>query len=441
MIQIDHKTKSILERTWNRKSAQASMERWLSVCEYEGWGRCPENLDLLVQVFGASWYFTRFIFFRGREIAKYFDHDNNNDFSTEKLRNRMLSHAGISDPAQCFDNLRISKNESMLQLLLAQLKGQYDQEQTEAALTNLAEATLWCALQLLMRDNQNSFEDISIIAMGRMAGREMNYGSDLDLIFLYSPDTQSDSTAMTRQIQALLRYIALPAPCGTLYDIDMRLRPHGSSGTLISPAQYFIEYHNAERPVWERQMMTRCRSVIDNNNLAQQSIDAIAPAIYRKYDEDNLRTEIVHMRKRVQTELGNPRGKYEIKRGVGGIMDIDFLTHFLQLLHGHTDKNLQTPSTRMALRKLENTGIIKETLCNDLLEAYNFLKKIEGCLRLTDLKSISTFSQDVNGVHVLARAMGYIDEDFDRAAHKFLENYQKVTQGVRRNFISILGEV
>ena len=440
MIRVDQQTKAALERAWNSKAAQASMERWLSICQSEGWGQCPENMGLLAQVFGASWYFTRFIFFRGKEVTSYFDHDDKNDFSIEILKNRLLPRIETSDLAQRLDGLRISKNEAMLQILLAQLKGQFDQERTEKALTNLAEATLWCSLQLLVQDRKYFFEDVAILAMGRMAGWEMNFGSDLDLIFLYSAESQVDSTGIARQIQTLLRHIALPAPCGTLYEIDMRLRPHGSSGTLISPVSYFIEYHKAERAVWERQMMTRCRPIVENS-LSQQSIDAITPAIYREYDEGYLRTEILQMRKRVQAELGSPRGKYEIKRGAGGIMDIDFLTHFLQLLHGCRNRHLRTPSTRMALRQLVSAGIINKKSCEDLLAAYDFLKKIEGSLRLMDLKNISAFPQDVSGVHVLARAMGYIDADHDNAALNFLNKYLEITGNVRQHFINILGEI
>ncbi len=441
MMHIDAATQSALDLAWDKKAAEMNMGRWLSVCDTEGWGRCPENLPLLASLFGASWYFTRFVFFRGNKLAKYFDQTDKTDFSVETLRQSILQELTIEVLDDELDGLRIAKNEVMLQVLVGQLTGDLNQEQIEQALSNLAEATLWCAIQIhgIVQDDLET--QIGILAMGRMAGREMNFGSDLDLIFLFPGDSLDSSAIVSRRVQKLMRHIALLSPYGTLYEIDMRLRPHGTSGTLISSASYFIQYHNERRAIWERQMMTRCRPVIDANGMVKRSFEQITSSIYSEYDQEYLRTEIVHMRKHVQDKLGRPKGKYEIKRGIGGIMDIDFLTHYLQLLHGNTHKGLQTASTRTALRQLEKVGIIGEKVCNDLLSAYDFLKKIEGRLRVFDMKTISSFSQNVGDLHVLARAVGYLETDMDFAADRFMHDYLQATQTVREYFVTTLGEI
>ncbi len=440
-MHIDTATQSALDLAWDKKAAAMNMERWLSICDTEGWGRCPENLPLLASLFGASWYFTRFVFFRGNKLVKYFDQTDKTDFSVKTLRKLLLKKELAEVVDDELDSLRIAKNEMMLQVLVGQLTGDLNQEQIEQALSNLAEATLWCAIQIhgIAQDDLES--QIGILAMGRMAGREMNFGSDLDLIFLYPGQSLESSAIISGQIQKLLRHIALLSPYGTLYEIDMRLRPHGTSGTLISSVPYFTQYHNKKRAIWERQMMTRCRPIIDAGGMVQRSFEQITLSIYSEYDQDYLRKEIVHMRKRVQDELGRPKGKYEIKRGIGGIMDIDFLTHYLQLLHGNTHKGLQTASTRTALRQLGKAGIIGEKVCNDLLSAYDFLKMIEGRLRVFDMKTISSFSQNVGDLHVLARAMGYLETDVDNAADRFLNDYLQATQTVRKYFVTILGEI
>ncbi len=440
-MQIDTATRSALNLAWDKEAAEMNMERWLSVCEAEGWGRCPENLPLLAGLFGASWYFTRFVFFRGNKLAKYFDQANKTDFSVETLRQWLLQDQTTEALDDELDGLRIAKNEVMLQILLGQLAATLDQEQIEQALSNLSEATLWSTVQILGADQNGPEAQIGILAMGRMAGREMNFGSDLDLIFLYPGESMDSSAIVSRQIQKLMRHIALLSPYGMLYEIDMRLRPHGTSGTLISSAPYFIQYHNEKRAIWERQMMTRCRAIIDADGMARRALEQISSSIYGEYDQEHLKAEIVHMRKRVQEELGSSKGNYEIKRGVGGIMDIDFLTHFLQLLHGKTHKGLQTANTRAALRQLGKVGIISEKVCNDLLSAYDFLKQIEGRLRVFDMKAISSFSQNVGDVHVLARAMGYLETDMDNAAERFLNDYLQATQAVRQYFVTTLGEI
>lgn len=434
--------RAAVANAWQPDAAAANLDRWLSMCKREGWGDCPDNLPLLVQLFGASWYFTRLVFFRGPEIARYCDTPAFTGTSTAALLGELAAVDAGGDLEQRFDHLRLAKNEQMLRMVLSWLQGHLDQQHLEQALTCLAEASLQRAMGLLWQEDDPSVREIAVLAMGRMAGGEMNFGSDLDLIFLYQETPGTDPGALTRQIRLLLRHIALPAPAGILYEIDMRLRPHGTSGTLISPARYFIEYHSGAREVWERQMLTRCRPVVDRKSLAAQALTAISPSLYARHDPDHLRREILHMRKKVQDELGSPKGKYELKRGPGGIMDIDFLTHYLQLVHGHERTPLRTSSTRTALQRLAETGIITGAAARELLAAYDFLKRLEGVLRVADLKNISAFPVDAGdrGNQRLACAMGFTDSNRTTAVGKFLSHYQDITSTVRRHFIALVGE-
>ncbi|HKK16383.1 MAG TPA: hypothetical protein VJ981_06720, partial [Gammaproteobacteria bacterium] len=396
MTTITDKTiQSAICSAWDSKAAESNMERWLSLGEQQDWADSPDNCTLLTQLFGASWYFTRFVFFRGRDILDYFDRASRPELSMQGILAKLHEIPRTDDLEQEFEYLRINKNLVMLQIFLGSLRDDLDQQQQELALTNLAEATLHTTLDLLIGETVDSAAELSILAMGRMAGQEMNYGSDLDLIFLYDKASGQEQNDLIRKIQSLLRHIALPSAHGVLYEIDMRLRPHGTSGTLISPASYFIEYHQSEREIWERQMMTRCRPVLDQSGLATGSLQTIEPFIYGTFDEEHLRREIIAMRKRVQKELGNPKGKIEIKRGVGGIMDIDFLTHFLQLKYGHEHAKLKTSSTRHALQEAAELGLITGEQKDSLLKAYNYLKRIESALRVMDMKSISAFSSNV----------------------------------------------
>jgi len=430
-----------LNTTWDPESARLSMERWLSMCDRENWGKYPVNQNLLAMVFGASWYFTRFLFYRGNEITGYFDSPHKTDYSVESLCEQLVPISTSGKPEEKFEFLRIAKNELMLQIFLVSLGESFTQEEVEKALTHLAEAVLWCAIRILPAEKEFENIDLSILAMGRMAGNEMNFGSDLDLIFLYSGDSQEQFARLSRRVRLLLRNIALISPSGILYEVDMRLRPHGTSGTLISSAPYFINYHCEHREIWERQMMTRCRSVIDTSRLATHALEKIRNSIYGDYNEEFLKNEIIKMRKRVQNELGSPKDKYDIKRGVGGIMDIDFLTHYLQLQHGLNIKEVQSHSTRLILGQLELKGILDSGICKDLRDAYDFLKKLEGRLRVFDMKAISSFSKDVNNIHRLSRAMGFLGEDRNHAVQAFSDTFIEVTRRVRKHFVTILGEI
>ncbi len=433
--------KTAVALAWNPDAATSNLDRWLSVCHREEWNFAPENLPLLIKLFGASWYFTRLIFFRGREITHCFETLDTFDFTSGRLLDELRAACADGDLEQELDRLRLRKNEIMLQIFLLELDARLSRENIELALTRLSEAVLQVMFELLIRERRYQGPAPAILAMGRMAGREMNYGSDLDLIFLYNADASSDNTSLIRQIQMLLRHIALPTPCGILYEIDMRLRPHGTSGTLISPVHYFIEYHHGQREVWERQMMTRCRPVYDPDHLAATALEKIKCDVYAEHDSEHLRTQIVNMRARVEQELGSPKDKFEVKRGAGGIMDIDFLCHYLQLLHGHDNSSLQVPSTRTALRELANLGCISTKARDDLLHAYNYLKTIEGVLRVHDMKNVNAFPRDPGAVSVVARALGELHADPEQSGRNFLHTYVDTTRQVRRYFSELVGDI
>jgi glutamate-ammonia-ligase adenylyltransferase len=426
-----------LAKAWHQDVATSSLERWLALSEKNQWGRCPKNQDLLISLFGASWYFTRFVFFRGREIADIFDEPRTLDFTSASLLDDFMKMSPGTDQETQFEILKIRKNEIMLAILLAQLSGSHRQEEIESALTSLAEASLSCAIQILAADDVEITDNIAILSMGRMAGDEMNFGSDLDLIFLYPGGSQDFAYKISSFVRKLMRIIGLLSPAGLLYEVDMRLRPHGNSGLLVTGTQSFVDYHKGEREIWERQMMTRCRTVVDNGKIASSALAKIESSIYQKFDKKTLRAEIIEMRKLVVDELGSKQGTYDIKRGEGGIMDIDFLTHYLQLLHGHDDTSLRTSSTRTALRKLSAAGNIDNEVSKFLLEAYDYLKTIESHVRVFDMKSISTFPKDISKSVGLLRSMNYQDDNIENAAGQFMDDYRNMTQKTRNIFNEI----
>lgn len=438
---IDQNTRTALESAWHQDSAAASLERWLELRKQEHWGPIPQNLPLLVRVFGASWYFTRFVFYRGPAIVPWFDQENDQALSEVKIRARIRDIDTGPSPDQALEKLRIVKNEVMLCILLDELRGFLDQAALEQRLTVLAEETLACALRIYSREMAPELENrLAVFGMGRMAGEEMNFGSDLDLIFLYPGSSQAVLDRASRLIRALLRGIAMTSPAGMLYDVDMRLRPHGAAGVLITSEQSFREYHFADREVWQRQLMTRCRPVIDSDGLASRLWTEVSPCIYAQYDKGNLRREIRSMRLRVEHELGLPAGRYELKRGKGGIMDVDFISHYLQLAHGHAVPELQVASTRTALQKLSEHDCLATAQREALLQGYNFLKQLEGRLRVFDMKPVSSMGQDPEQLTALARAMGYF-RDSDKATGEALrDRYLEVTDCLRRMYDEVVSD-
>jgi glutamate-ammonia-ligase adenylyltransferase len=421
-------TADALDRAWHRDSARASLDRWRQVCAQEGWSGVPAREDLLVAVFGASWYFTRFIFFRGPDAVRLLDEPMPQQPWREYAAARLGPAAAGDDVEDALDRLRIARNELMLLALAGWLDGRLDQAALEQALTAVAESVLEVLMERFLPDS-----GVAVLGLGRFAGSEMTFGSDLDLIFLYEGDG-TDPGGLYRGVRLLLRHMATASPHGTLYEVDMRLRPHGTGGALITDAGAFREYHAADRPVWERQMMTRCRAVCDPRGTGGAAMRDVLPHIYGRHDPGHLRSEIFAMRMRVERELGRVEGKLELKRGMGGIMDVDFASHYLQLAHGADVPSLRTCSTRVALRAARDAGLVAGDVVGDLLEGYEFLKRIETCVRCFDVRATSVLAREEAALAPVARAMGFGD---DVAA--FEAAYRRITASVRARFSELLG--
>jgi glutamate-ammonia-ligase adenylyltransferase len=161
----------------------------------------------------------------------------------------------------------------------------------------------------------------------------------------------------------------------------------------------------------------------------------VLPHVYGRRPAEELRAEIRSMRRRVEHELGRPQGKVEVKRGRGGLMDIDFISHYLQLRHGTERPELRTCSTRTALGRAAEAGVLPQETARLLLDAYDWLKRVEACLRLFDMRSVSAFSDQPEKIVPLARGMGCGDD-----AGRFLEEYRRATGSVRTCFDQLLGE-
>jgi len=403
----------------------------------ENWELSVEVLALMTSLFGASWYFTRFCFYRGDKVIRLFDIEMQVSSVVESSLDELKHFSPDCSLDEAIEQLRIRKNEIMLSILLLQLGDVINQEQTEVLLTQLAENVLVVMYRLFGLDRFETIQCI-VLAMGRFAGYEMNYGSDLDLIFIEKISDPNSNEHIVSKIRKMLRYISTMDPSGALYEIDMRLRPHGSSGVLVTPLDSFLQFHRGEREIWERQMMTRCRIVVGDKQLSEQVNNEILNNVYRKYETSYLAKEIIKMRLLVEQELAGGKDKLEIKRGKGGIMDIDFLTHFLQLAYGDKHPQLRNSSTRFVLIESSNLDLISEKTKTELLNAYNFYKKSESALRVFDMKSISNVGMETKSLLPLARALGFVDDDYEKAVKQYLEKLMLYRDNVRQLFESVI---
>ncbi|HHJ15861.1 MAG TPA: bifunctional [glutamate--ammonia ligase]-adenylyl-L-tyrosine phosphorylase/[glutamate--ammonia-ligase] adenylyltransferase [Gammaproteobacteria bacterium] len=236
----------------------------------------------------------------------------------------------------------------------------------------------------------------AVIAYGKLGGRELGYGSDLDLVFLHDSTGSRQKTAgrksvdnavfFTRLGQRIIHMLETFTAAGTLYEVDMRLRPSGNSGMLVSSVEAFADYQREEAWVWEHQALVRARQVAGDARLGKAFGKVRAAALARDSKLENLRAEVRDMRERMRGELGSRRGAgFHLKQDRGGIVDIEFMVQYLVLrwCKDHPELLRHTDTINL-LKALSTAGLLKAAYAQTLIEAYQQYRSISHRLTLAE---------------------------------------------------------
>jgi [glutamine synthetase] adenylyltransferase / [glutamine synthetase]-adenylyl-L-tyrosine phosphorylase len=231
-----------------------------------------------------------------------------------------------------------------------------------------------------------------VLAMGKLGSREMNAGSDLDLILLYDFDPEHpDSTAprplhavqyFARLTQRLISALTVPTRRGRLYDVDMRLRPSGRKGPVATQLASFVDYQRRSAETWEHMALTRARVIAGNTTTAQAAATAIRQIIRLERDPTRLRRDIVEMRDLIAQEKGDSN-RWDLKLAAGGIVDIEFIAQYLVLRYAARHSELVDTATESVLIKADNLGLIGHSEAAALLHAHRLLRDATQMIRLT----------------------------------------------------------
>ncbi len=284
--------------------------------------------------------------------------------------------------------------------------------------------------------------DMAIVALGKLGGRELNYSSDLDLVFLYEADGPTRSTRRGQREpitsnqhffselgQRIIKRATYLGPNGRLYQIDSRLRPTGKSGALAVSLPEFERYFaEGGAQLWERQALCKARIVQGSPEIAKRAMVVIHECAFGpQFQPQDVQT-IREMRRRLEdaSEHGN------LKRGTGGLVDIEFLVQMLQLKHGHANPSLRLPGTLDALLALSLAGVLGIDDRQYLSESFRFLRTIEARLRLMSTTARDDLPDDPRELSKLAGLLGYA------SAEKLLFDCQRYTRENRRYFERLL---
>ena len=290
-----------------------------------------------------------------------------------------------------------------------------------------------------------------------MGGRELDYNSDLDLVFVYAADEDASSSGgpqgklpahdfYVRVGQKLITYLSAPTEEGIAYKIDMQLRPSGKAGPLVSSLEAFREYHRAGSQLWERQSLIKARYVAGDSSLGITLEKLAADVAYGSGLSSEGVGEIHHLRMRMERELaGETDSRFNLKKGRGGIVDIEFLTQMLQLAHGIHHPGIRCQATLKALKALHQQGILKKKEYATLAEGYLFLRRLDHRLRLERDQSIDAVERDPGRLDGIARALGYDSavtpraKNLAKAGRKLLADYESRREKIRACYERFFG--
>ncbi len=399
------------------------------------WRLLDENrplLRLLVSILGASEYLARAVIDRPELIDLLVEvgaAPPHTDLATlTRDADRRLAAAHAADPGDeelWWSTLAELKNGQVLRVGLADFAGRLGPLEVCGELTAIARVCLEHGLARVEstlrtrhgvpRRSDGSPARMAVLGLGKLGGAELGYAADLDVVFVYDGDGESDGARplptveyMTRVAQRLVTALHVRTPRGRLYEVDTRLRPSGSQGLLVSSLAGWRRYHASEARRWERQALIKLSPVAGDAELGAQVAAEAASWLWTPPAPApaTIAAEIVAMRDRMEKELGSPT---DLKVGRGGIIDVEFAAQFLQLAHGHAHPGLRTPSTSAALTAAREAGVAPAHPLELLEEGYRFWRLIEHRMRVVHDRPVRHLPRDPVELGRLARRCGFPD--------------------------------
>jgi glutamate-ammonia-ligase adenylyltransferase len=338
--------------------------------------------------------------------------------------------------------LRRAKRRVTFEVGLADLAGEISTREATYALTALADATLGHACGFAMQERErDGARGLALVAMGKLGGREIGYGSDLDLLFVYEDADDDAPERFARIAQRVLRLVGAPHGEGPGYELDTRLRPSGSQGLLVVSLEAFARYQAEQAEGWERQTLVKARFCAGDSELGSRVLAVARAAAYERGAPDPERLH--HLRTRMERELTHERldrrpARYDVKLGRGGVVDVEFAAQWLQMKHGR-DPRVRTTETAVALAALETCGYLEPPLAEALREGWRFLRRLEQRMRVSHGTSATLLEEGAPGLAALARSMGMHDAPRARAEASLLERYVAITREARSAYLRVLG--
>ena len=377
----------------------------------------PRALQILTYLLGASSFLTE-ILVRNPEYFHWLQRELDGpapdliDYRTEL--DTLLAHD--PNPDRRLDAIKRFKRREMLRIASRDLLEKDTLRSSTEQLSNLADIVTEGALQTV-RDQVAGDDDddlpgrFVVIGLGKLGGRELNYSSDIDLIYVYEPDDPNHRTAHERFQKLgrqLTRVLGEHTDAGYFYRVDLRLRPMSKRGNIAYSLSQSRQYYETLGETFERFAMIKARPIAGDLELGQRFIEMVRPFVYRKYLDHAALEELARYKGRSDREhQKRESADRNVKVGRGGIREIELFTQVFQLIDGGPHPELQTGNTMTALERVHRLGFVEDDVLEDLTAAYVFLRTVEHRLQVVQEGQTHTLSDDTVELTITARRLGY----------------------------------
>ena len=423
----------------NLNISEVTQQRWRSFIERHALPAIVlEHAEELQNLWQQSLFSERVCQQQVDVIASLFDLDKTSEMGRaaycEQLRSLL---ADTEDEEEFKQRIRTFRNQQLLQLCWRDLILQQDIKIILSDLSTLADAcievTLQWATQLLSK-NYGDYPQLMVIALGKLGGYELNFSSDIDLMFCYANDEQekpnnklSEQEYFTQLAQKFIHLLSSATVDGFVYRVDCRLRPFGDSGPLVVNFNHLEDYYQVHGREWERYALIKARVVCGSERDVQEFNALIKAFVYRKYIDFGVIETLRSMRAMITQQEEQKGSQDNIKLGVGGIREIEFIVQFFQLVKGGRNTRLQTQRILVALYEIQEAGYLEAKEVEQLIASYLFLRRVENRLQMDNDQQTHRLPQSLDKQLTLAQSMQFAAvEDFVVAREQYMRDVRNV---------------
>ena len=420
----------------------------------------PRAVEMLARLFSGSQFLAEILLRNPEYIERLIDHRR---LAKVRSRERFIADAraaiaGYAAAVDQLDALRRFQRWELLRIGACDLLDLFDMPAATLQLSHLADSLVQVCLEvagtasgaLTPLDAADAASRVSpplgistrgfaVIGMGKLGGQELNYSSDIDFLFLAG----AVSPEITRVGERLIDGLARVTTEGFLYRVDMRLRPWGRVGPLVSSVEGYLAYLKKHALLWEKQALLKARLVAGDPAVGEDFLQQVRPLLFDEPVE-SMRADVFAMKQRTEAfAQQRGRGGNDVKLGEGSIRDVEFVVQFLQLSHGAQSaeargEDFLSPNTLEGLARCQKAGLLSVSEYRVLSTGYIFLRTVEHHLQMMDYRQTHTLPADAGAIASLARRLGFEGES---AGEKFMQRYHQHALAIRGLYLRYVGRL